>query len=81
LAIDIEEKRDAVLRHVSKNGLTFTNLLDKDGQVSALYGVTSTPVKFLIDAEGNMVGAALGYRDWNKDEMKSMIQLMINSGK
>jgi hypothetical protein len=37
-------------------------------------------VKFLIDTEGNMVGAALGYRDWNKDEMKSLIQLMVNSG-
>ena len=42
-----------------------------------MYGVSSTPVKFLIDAEGNMIGAAMGYREWNSDEVKSLISGLI----
>ncbi len=77
LAVDIQEERAKVLRYVREYGLSFTNLLDKDGRVSALYGVSSTPVKFLIDTEGNMVAAALGFRDWDSDEIKSLIKLLM----
>ena len=45
--------------------------------MSSSYGVSSTPAKFLIDTEGNMVGAALGYREWDKDEMISLIELLL----
>ncbi len=78
LAIDIKESKDAVLKSVRKNGLSYTNLLDTDGQVSAQYGVSSTPMKFIIDRQGNLVTAAMGYRDWGKDDFKSLIQSFIN---
>ena len=78
IGIDLNESKDTVLRYVRKNGLSFTNLLDSDGQVAMLYGVTSTPVKFLIDKEGNMVGAALGYRNWEQDEFKTLIKELMN---
>lgn len=77
LGIDIEEDRDTVLNHALKNNLSFTNLLDKDGKVSAQYGVRSTPTKVLIDTEGNLVGMSLGYREWDTDEMKSLIRMII----
>lgn len=80
MAIDLQEKRETVLNYVRKNGLSFVNVLDNNGDVAALYGVSSTPVKFLIDTEGNMVGAALGYREWDKNEVKSLIQLLIDQG-
>jgi peroxiredoxin len=79
LAIDIKESKDAVLKSVRKNGLSYTNLLDTDGQVSAQFGVSSTPMKFLIDKQGNIVTAAMGYRDWASDDFKSLIQALINS--
>jgi len=79
LAIDIKESKDAVLKSVRKNGLSYSNLLDTDGQVSAQFGVSSTPMKFLIDRQGNMVTAAMGYRDWAKDDFKSLIQSLINT--
>ena len=69
-----------MLSYLRTHGLTFVNLLDRDGKVSALYGVNSTPVKFLIDTEGNMIGTALGYREWDKDEIRSLIQLLIDAG-
>ncbi len=78
LGIDIEEDRDTVLNHVRKNNLSFTNLLDKDGKVSTQYGVRSTPTKVLIDPEGNLAGMSLGYREWDTDEMKSLIRMIIS---
>ena len=79
LAIDIKESKDAVLKSVRKNGLSYTNLLDTDGQVSAQFGVSSTPMKFIIDRQGNMVTAAMGYRDWDKDDFKSLIKSLMSS--
>jgi peroxiredoxin len=80
LGIDIEEKRDKVQRSVQQYGLSYDNLLDENGEVSSLYGVRSTPMKFIIDGSGNMVGAALGYREWSGEEMKSLINLLIRGG-
>ena len=77
IAIDIREKKDTVIRSIRREGVTFTNLLDTTGEVSALYGVQSTPVKFLIDANGNMLGVGLGYKDWDNEEMNSLIQLLL----
>ena len=79
LGIDIKESKDAVLKSMRKNGVSYTNLLDRDGDMSAQYGVSSTPMKFLIDKQGNIVTAAMGYRDWGSDEFKSLIQALLNS--
>ncbi len=81
IGIDINEKKETVRKYIRKNGLSFLNLLDSDGQVSALFGITSTPAKFLIDSEGNMVGAALGYRDWEQTEFKNLIKELIRQAK
>jgi thioredoxin-related protein len=81
LGIDIKERRETVLRYVRSNGLSYPNLLDEDGRVSAEYGVSSTPMKFLIDTEGNLIGAALGYRDWDNENAKKLIEFLINSKK
>ncbi len=77
IGIDINEKRETVLKSIRKNGLSFMNLLDSNGQVASMYGVNSTPAKFLIDTEGNMVGAALGYRDWEQDEFIELIEELM----
>ncbi|HBH61453.1 MAG TPA: hypothetical protein DDX85_06900 [Nitrospiraceae bacterium] len=80
IAIDVQEEKETVLRFLGNQGITYVNLLDTDGNASALYGVSSTPVKFLIDTDGNMVGAGLGYREWDRDEIKSLIQTLIDAG-
>jgi peroxiredoxin len=79
IAIDIEEPKETVRRFIRKKNLTFLNLLDTDGQVARMYGVRSTPVKYLIDKEGNMVGAALGYKDWDQEEVHALIRRLIDS--
>lgn len=80
LGIDIQENRELVLRQVQQQGLTYDNLLDANSQVSDLYGVRSTPAKFIIDTNGNLVGAALGYREWDDMGMRSLIQKLMEEG-
>ncbi|RJQ51315.1 MAG: TlpA family protein disulfide reductase [Nitrospiraceae bacterium] len=80
LGIDIQEDRDTVMRYVREHGLSYHNLLDETGEVSASYGVRSTPVKFIIDADGNVAGVALGYREWDGEEMKSLIRKLMETG-
>lgn len=36
-------------------------------------------MKFLIDTDGNLIGIALGYREWDTKEMKSLISSLINA--
>jgi peroxiredoxin len=76
--VDVGEKKETVQRFVHDQGLSFRFLLDEDGQVSAEYGIRSHPMKFLIDKKGNIVGIAQGFREWDKEEMKSLVQLLIN---
>lgn len=80
IGVDVQEEKETVIRFLRSQGITYINLLDTDGSISALYGVTSTPVKFLIDTDGNMVGAGLGYKEWDRGEIKSIIQELIDAG-
>lgn len=77
IAIDLQEKEETVQKAVRQEGVSFMNLIDPDGQISAMYGVRSTPMKMLIDKEGNLVGAALGYRDWGQEEINILVETLI----
>lgn len=81
LGIDLREKSSLVKKYVRDNGLTYTNLIDKTGKVGGLYGVNSTPVKFLINAEGNVTGSASGYKEWDSDEVKTLIESLMEPKK
>jgi len=81
LGIDLQEDRETVLKSIQKYNLSYTNLLDSDGLVAARYGVRSSPTKVLIDAEGNLVGIALGYRQWDSEEMKVLIKKLMKREK
>ncbi|MEE8329430.1 MAG: redoxin domain-containing protein [Thermodesulfovibrionia bacterium] len=79
LTVNVNEKKDAVQKFMSSKGYSFTVLVDEDGQVTANYGIRSHPAKFLIDTKGDWIGVASGYGEWDKKEMKSLIELLISS--
>jgi peroxiredoxin len=80
VGIDLGESKDTVEKFIRQQGISYDNLLDEYGDVSSLYGVRSTPMKYIIDADGNLVGTALGYRDWDDEGMRSLIDLLIKEG-
>ena len=79
MAVDVGEKRDVVQKFIERNGYSFLNILDEDKDVSALYGVISHPMKFLINKKGEFIGFARGYREWDADEMKLLVQKLADS--
>jgi len=66
---------------MDKKGYTMPALLDYDGKVSAQYDVRSHPMKFLISKSGRLIGIAKGYREWDADEMKQLIQALMSSAR
>jgi hypothetical protein len=36
---------------------------------------------YLLDIEGKLIGVALGYREWDRNEMKALIPSLMPGGK
>jgi peroxiredoxin len=80
LAVDLREGTGKVKAFREKFKLSFPILLDSDGRVGRMYGVRSIPTTYLIDQEGNVIGGALGARDWVSKEALELIEhLMLHS--
>ncbi len=78
LAVDVQEQAAKVKSFARKQGLSFHILLDGNGAVASQYGVRAHPVAYLVDVEGNIVGAAQGFREWDRKEMKALISSLIS---
>jgi peroxiredoxin len=79
LAVDLREGTGKVKAFKEKFKLSFPILLDSDGRVGLMYGVRSIPTTYLIDREGNMIGGALGARDWASKEAFEFFEHLLNT--
>lgn len=77
LAIDVQEPIETVQKFIAENGYTFKVLPDMDAAVSLNYNVRQHPMKFIIDKDGAIVGSARGYRKWDSDIMRALIDNLI----
>lgn len=50
-----------VRRYLQEHGLTFPVVVDKQGELARLYGVTGVPVSFVIDSQGRIRFTEVGY--------------------
>jgi peroxiredoxin len=81
LAVDVQEKREIVKRYAENEKLPFPVLLDINGKVSYDYGIRAHPAHFLIDGHGEMIGSALGAREWSSVESRNLIQFLVDQNK
>ena len=81
LAIDVQEKREVVKRYAENEKLPFPVLLDINGKVSNDYGIRAHPAHFLIDGDGELIGSALGAREWSSDDSRNLIQFLVDQNK
>lgn len=78
VAISSDAEGDSIVRpFIDKLGTTFPVLLDTDGRVSASYGARSLPISFLLDLDGQVIGAAEGAREWFSDAAISSLDEII----
>ena len=69
LGVSLDSKKDAWLKAIAADGLSWTHVSDLKGwqnAAAAEYGVKSVPASFLIGPDGNVVGKDLRGEDLNK---------------
>jgi len=80
LAISNDMFGAAVVKpYVKAHDLSFTFLLDQQLKVSYQYGVVSLPTTFLIDPEGNIIGAKHGAEDWAEPGTLQYFENLLNT--
>jgi peroxiredoxin len=72
-------KQKRIKRLKDKMGLSFPVLLDPKGVVGRSYGVGSLPATVLIDADGHLLGRAVGIREWDGDAAQRLFKSMLNA--
>ena len=78
LAVALRESADDVQSFYKEHHLSFTALLDHNGDASELYQTWSLPTTFLINKRGYIVGKVIGYRDWHSDQSKALFTELLN---
>ncbi len=64
--------------YVKARNLSFTFLLDQQLKVSYQYGVISLPTTFLIDPQGNIIGAMHGAENWAEPGTLQYFENLLN---
>lgn len=77
LAVDIQEGKAKVKSFIKEKGYTFPVLLDSGREVARIYEIKATPITFLIDPVGKIVGKTLGARDWASQSAFDLIERLL----
>ena len=74
LAISMDQGgKDAVNDFFRRSGVTLPVLLDSDGKVGKLYGITGVPETFVIDRKGVIIKKIIGPLDWSAPEVVNFL--------
>lgn len=77
LAVNFQEGPEKVRDFFMEHNLTFAALLDRDGKVAELYQAWALPVSVIINKRGEIVGRAVGSKDWYSDEALQYFQQLL----
>ncbi|GAA0364299.1 thiol-disulfide oxidoreductase ResA [Bacillus horti] len=77
LAVNIAQSQLEATSFANRFGLSFPIVLDRNRQVTNLYGVSGLPASFFIDAEGTIVGHHVGAL--SEAQIEDYIKLMKSS--
>jgi peroxiredoxin len=78
----LQESDAQVKAFFEKMKLSFTALLDSNGEVATGFAVNALPTSFVLDKQGRIVGAAIGPREWNSRASIALFEylLILRSG-
>jgi cytochrome c biogenesis protein CcmG, thiol:disulfide interchange protein DsbE len=79
LAVNMKESRNQVANWVKEKKVSSLVLLDSNGAVSRWYRVTGTPTVILIGRKGELVGRAVGPRDWMGEKGQALFETMLSA--
>ena len=79
VTVNIKESASQVKNFLKKNQLTFTALLDTNGDVTSEFGVGAIPTTFILDKNGRIIGRITGPREWDSRESVALFEQLANS--
>jgi thiol-disulfide isomerase/thioredoxin len=71
VTINLQESASQVKRFFKEYKLTFTALLDSDGEVGIRFRINAIPTTYILDKEGRIIAKTIGPREW--DSKKSIV--------
>ena len=77
VSVDRGAPRPLIEPYLKHLGLTFPILLDPQMETANAWRVPGVPATFVIRRGGDVVGMAMGIREWNSREMKALLEHML----
>lgn len=77
VSVDRGAPRPLLEPYVRRLGLSFPILLDADLATSRAWRVNGLPATFVVRPGGDAVGMALGAREWNSAEMRTLLERFL----
>jgi peroxiredoxin len=77
VSVDRGAPRPLLEPYLRNLGLTFPILLDPDGSTAAAWRVTGLPATFVVKPGGEVVGMAIGAREWTSREMRALLESLL----
>ncbi len=78
VTINLQESAAQVKEFFRKFKLTYTALLDPDGEVGAQFMITAIPTTFILDKEGIIIGKVMGPREWDGKKAFALFEHLTN---
>ncbi len=79
VTINLRESVSQVKQFFKDFKLTFTALLDSDGEVGAHFMITAIPTTFILDKQGIIIGKVMGPREWDGKKAFALFEHLTNS--
>jgi peroxiredoxin len=77
VTVDRGAPRALIDPYVKALGLTFPVLLDPQMETANAWRVPGVPATFVIRPSGEVVGMAIGIREWDSKEMRALLEPML----
>ena len=78
ITINLQESASQVNHFFKEYKLTFTALLDSDGDVGTRYKIYSIPTTFILDKDGRIIARAVGPREWDSKESFALFGHLVD---
>jgi len=79
VAVNLQEPVSQVEQFFKDYKLTFTALLDSDGEVGAHFRIAAIPTTFILDRQGIIIGKVMGPRKWDDKKSFALFEHLTNS--
>ena len=79
VSVDRGAPRPLIEPYLKHLDLTFPILLDPQMEAANAWKVPGVPATFVIRPGGEVVGMAIGIRDWNSKEMRALVESLLTA--